>query len=222
MVFENNADITISDNTLGVNGAAALGISYGTTTAQNPSFNVQVGNQSPVTVSVAPTDTQTELLAKLNAIPGIQATLDGNGFLNLSSLDDNGINNGRITLTNGQGNAVAALGMKTSAVLHTAFRSQNLGIDGNVSTNMTSGSGITHYAKSMVALHAEEHATASDRADREEVFFNTLNESFLNETGVDIDQEMSDLIRFQTSYTAMTQLIQAAEKQFDDLINAIR
>ena len=74
----------------------------------------------------------------------------------------------------------------------------------------------------MVAFHAEEHAASTDRVTREETFYNTLNESYLNETGVDIDQEMSDLIRFQTSYTAMTQLIQAAEKQFDDLINAIR
>ena len=222
LVLEANADITFSDNTLGAAGADALGLSFGTTTAESPQFAIQVGTQSPVTITIEPGDTQANLMADLNAVPGITASLDANGYLQINSLDANGVNNGKLVLTNGRGNPVAALGMETGAVRHEAFRSSNLGVDGNVKTGLTGAPSIEKLSRSMVAFHAEEHSASVDRVQREETFYNTLNESFLNETGVDIDQEMSDLIRFQTSYTAMTQIIQAAEKQFDDLINAIR
>ena len=44
----------------------------------------------------------------------------------------------------------------------------------------------------MVSFHAEEHSSAEDRAGREKTYFNTLNERILNDTGVDIDEELSN------------------------------
>ncbi len=220
LVFEAQADVTIADVSLGAAGIAALGHDFGTVAAQNPSFTVQVGRQSPVTVAIDPTDTSTELLADLNAIDGVTASLDANGFLFIQSLDANGVNHGELNLVDGRGSPVQALGMYTAGVAHTAFRSQNLGPDGDIDTELTGSLSLDKFSRSMVSFHAEEHALAEERTIREETYFNTLNERILSDTGVDIDEELSNLIRFQTAYTAVTRLIQSAEEQFDDLINS--
>jgi flagellar hook-associated protein 1 FlgK len=222
LVIEGNADITIADVSLGAAGMAAIGHSAGTTAAENPSFSVQVGQQSPVTISIAPTDTQTDLLADLNAVPGITASLGGSGELIIQPLDSSGISHGRLTLDDGLGLPLKSMGMKTGKVSHTAFRTQNMGVDGNLSTEISGNSKIEGFGKSMIAFQAEQHAQADRAAESSSTFYNTLNERFLNETGVDIDQELTELIKFQTAYTAATQLIQASEKQFNDLMNALR
>lgn len=220
IVFEANSDITLADISLGNAGIQALGHDFGTFAATNPKFTVEVGKQSPVTIEIDPTDTQTELLANLNAIDGLTATIDGSGFLVLETLDANGVNHGELNLVDGQGSPVAALGLNTRGVKHAAYRTQNLGPDGDIDTELTGSLSLDKYARSMVSYHAEEHALAEDRTIREETYFNTLNERLLGDTGVDIDEELSNLIRFQTAYTAVTRLIQSAEEQFDDLINS--
>lgn len=222
LVIEGNDDITIADVSLGAAGLTALGHSAGTTAADNPSFSIQVGQQSPVTINIEPTDTQADLLADLNAVPGVTASLNGSGELVIEPLDSNGISHGRLTLDDGLGLPLKAMGVKTARVGHTPFRTQNLGVDGNINTEITGNSKLEGFGKSMIAFQAEQHAQAESAAERSSTFYNTLNERFLNETGVDIDQELTELIKFQTAYTAATQLIQASEKQFNDLINALR
>ncbi|MGM0423052.1 MAG: flagellar basal body rod C-terminal domain-containing protein, partial [Pseudomonadota bacterium] len=222
LVIEGNDDITVADVSLGAAGLDALGHSAGTTAADNPSFSIQVGQQSPVTINIEPTDTQADLLADLNAVPGVTASLNGSGELVIEPLDSNGISHGRLTLDDGLGLPLKAMGVKTARVGHTPFRTQNLGVDGNINTEITGNSKLEGFGKSMISFQAEQHAQAESEAERSSTFYNTLNERFLNETGVDIDQELTELIKFQTAYTAATQLIQASEKQFNDLMNSLR
>lgn len=220
IVFEAPADITLADISLGVAGIEALGHDFGTTAAQNPRFTVEVGRQSPVTIEIEPTDTATELLADLNAIDGVTASLDANGFLVIETLDANGVNHGVLNLVDGRGGPATALGMTTRGVNHGAFRTQNMGPDGDIETGLTGSLSLDKFSRTMVSYHAEEHALAEERTTREQTYFNTLTERLLSDTGVDIDEELSNLIRFQTAYTAVTRLIQSAEEQFDDLINS--
>ena len=222
IVLEGNADITLADTSLTAAGFDALGLSIGTTTAENPSFEVQVGQKSPITVEIDPADTAVDLLATLNAVPGLTASLGVGGELVLETLDANGVNRGALTISDGLGSPLAALGVTVSSVAQEAFRTQNLGIDADVDTQVTGVTTLEDYGRSVVSFHAEEHADAISSSEDETVFYNTLNQRLSDESGVDIDQELSDLIKFQTAYTAATQMIRAAEEQFDDLIAAFR
>ncbi|MBK9586061.1 MAG: flagellar hook-associated protein FlgK [Alphaproteobacteria bacterium] len=64
-------------------GFAFLGLKPELKEATDPYFDVSVGNNAAVRITIEPTDTETDLLAKLNAVPGLVAQTDANGFLSL-------------------------------------------------------------------------------------------------------------------------------------------
>jgi len=211
-----SSDITIADNGIGAAGIADLGLSFNTFPASNPSFTVQVGSQSAVTITVSPTDTQTELLAALNAVPGLKATLGTGGVLQLTP--DEG---GSLTLTNVNGTPLSDLGMSLSNIAPTAFRQNNLGPSGTLSTGLPSTSSISDFATRLVSAHAADYNGAESVAEQEEAYLATLDARNATINGVDIDQEIAELIRLQTAYTAAARMITATEEMFDQLLNSV-
>jgi len=208
-------DIDIADNGIGAAGMADLGLGFGTFNASNPSFTVQVGSQSPVTITISPTDTQAELLAALNAVPGLTATLVG-GALQLTP--DEG---GSLTLTNVSGTPLNDLGMSLSNVAPSAFRQNNLGPAGTLSTGLPSSTSISGYATRLVSAHAADYSGAESLAEQEEAYLATLDARNATISGVDIDQEIAELIRLQTAYTAAARMISATEEMFNQLLNSV-
>ena len=82
--FDSNSNIQIAAagaEPLSAQGFAFLGMTPTTVTATDPYFDVRVGNNDPVRVTINPADTEVELLAALNAIDGVVAQIDANGFL---------------------------------------------------------------------------------------------------------------------------------------------
>ncbi len=211
------ADITINDLTLGVAGLADLGLTPGTTTATNPSFTVQVGTQSPVTVSIAPGDTAANLLATLNAIPGLSATLGPGGELVMTP-----VMGGSISISNVSGEPIQAMGLTVSNIAHESFRTTGVGPDGTLSTGLVANANFADYSRSMLASQSEDHATSVTKSDRESTYYDTLKKRLSDESGVNIDQELSELIRIQTSYSAAARMITAAEQMMDELFAAFR
>ena len=211
------ADINIADISLGAAGLADLGLTPGTTTAQNPSFTVQVGTQSAVTVSIAPGDTAANLLATLNAIPGLSATLGPGGELIMTPT-----RGGSIVLANVSGEPMQALGLTVNNVAHAGFRTTAVGPDGSMSTGLVANSTFTDFSRSMIASQSEDHASAMTKTDRETAYFESLSKRASDESGVNIDQELSELIRVQTAYSAAARMISAAEQMMDELFNAFR
>lgn len=215
--LDTTADITIADISLGGAGLADLGLTPGTTTAQNPSFTVQVGTQSAVTVTIAPGDTAANLLATLNAIPGMTATLGGSGELIMTPT-----RGGSIALANVNGEPMQALGLTVNNVAHNAFRTTGVGPDGSMSTGLVANTTFNDFSRSMIASHSEDHASAMTKTDRETSYFESLSKRASDESGVNIDQELSELIRVQTAYSAAARMISAAEQMMDELFNAFR
>lgn len=210
------SDITIADNGIGAAGMADLGLSFNTFTATNPSFTVQLGSQSPVTITINPTDTSVELLAALNAVPGLTASLGVGGELLLTP--DEG---GSITLANTNGTPLNNLGMSLSNVGPTAFRQNNLGPSGTLSTGLPSTSGITDFSQRMVSAQSADYTVAETQATQEANYLSTLEARNSSISGVDIDQEIAELIRLQTAYTAAARMISATEELFDRLLNSV-
>jgi flagellar hook-associated protein 1 FlgK len=217
LVLDTTSAITISDNTIGAAGIADLGLSFGTFPASNPSLTVQVGTQAPVTIQIAPGDTSATLLAALNAIPGLSATLTGGGALQIEP-----IRGGSISIQNTTGTPVTALGMATTNVAHTAFRTSNMGPNADITSALAGTNTLEGYGRSFISAQAEEHSRAKDVQAREEGFFNTLETRYADQSGVNIDEEIAELVRIQSAYTAAARVITAAEELMDELLNAFR
>lgn len=216
LVFTGNSTITLSDNTLGAAGMAALGFTFGATPPQNPSFTVRVGTQTPVTITIGPADTAATLLAALNAVPGLSATLDG-GQLVLTPNEG-----GDITLTEGVGSPMAALGLAFSSTDHTPFRQDFLGPSGTLSTGLLANATLEAYARSIITGQSEEASAASANAEREVSYLQLLEKRIKDQTGVNIDEEMAQMIRIQSNYTAAAKMLATAERMLDELMQSIR
>ncbi|MEZ0223037.1 MAG: flagellar hook-associated protein FlgK [Alphaproteobacteria bacterium] len=216
LILTAGADITLADIDIGAAGMADLGFAFGTFTAQDPSFTVQVGTQSPVTVNISATDTSTDLLNTLNAIPGLTATLGTGGELILTPQYG-----GDITLANVTGTPLAALGMTVTNVPHVAFRQNNLGPGGTLTTGLSTGGALEDFARSSVSAQAEDASRAADAVNREDAYFQTLDKRNSDTSGVSIDEEIAALTRVQTAYSAAARMISATEKLLDDLLNSV-
>lgn len=210
-------NITITDTGIGGAGLSDLGLTPGTTVATNPSFTVQIGSQTPVTVSIAPGDTVTNLLTTLNTIPDLVATLNGSGGLVLTPA-----HGGAITIRNAVGTPIDSLGLSITNVAHTPFRDSNLGGSATLSTGILGNSTLEDFSRSMISDHAEDHGLAKDSMEKETAFLETLSNRFSNESGVDIDEELSNLIRIQTAYTAAARMIAKTEELFNELMQSFR
>jgi flagellar hook-associated protein 1 len=216
LVLTAGADITLADIDIGAAGMADLGFAFGTFAAQDPSFTVQVGTQSPVTVNISSTDTATDLLNTLNAIPGLIATLGTGGELILTPRYG-----GDLTLSNVTGTPLAALGMTVVNVPHTAFRQNNLGPGGTLSTGLLAGGSLEDFARGAISAQAEDASRAADAATREDTYFQALDKRNSDASGVSIDEEIAGLTRVQSAYAAAARMISATEKMLDDLLNSV-
>jgi flagellar hook-associated protein 1 FlgK len=215
LVLTGTGDITITDIDLGA-GIQDLGLDFTTYPAQNPSFTVQVGSQNAISVSIAPGDSAVELLAQLNAIPNLSATLGTGGELVLTP-----VNGGDITLQNSVGTPLAAMGVTVTNLPHTAFRQSNLGPNGGLAIGLVANASIEDFSRAVLTDQAQDANSAKSAATQEDSYLQTLNSRFTDESGVDLDEEVSELIRVQTAYSAAARMISASEKMLDDLLNAI-
>lgn len=208
-------DIQIANGTIGAAGMADLGFTFGTTTATNPSFSVQVGNLPATTITINPTDTATDLLNTLNTIPGITASLGSGGQLLITPTHGGGV-----TMTNISGDPLTVMGVTVTSVAQTPFRDTLLGPNADIPTGLLSSSTIADYTRSLISTQAEDYNVVKTGADKESSFLDTLAQRHSDESGVDIDQELSELVRIQTAYSAAARMITVSEKVLDELMQA--
>ena len=86
LILQSRGDIEIIAGVaepLSETGFAFLGLSEELVEAQDPYFDIAVGNQTETRIFIEPGDTEVDLLAKLNAVPGLAARIDANGFLEM-------------------------------------------------------------------------------------------------------------------------------------------
>ncbi len=209
--------ITLADAGIGAAGMADLGFTFGATPAVNPSFTVQVGTQSPVTINISAATTAASMMTSLNTIPGLNASLDVNGYLVLYPTQG-----GDITLKNTNGQPIQALGLTITAIPHGAFRSSNLGPAATLSTGLVGNATLEEFSRGVITSHSEDHNSTELLLDKETAFYETLNKRNNDTSGVDIDRELAELIRIQTAYSAAARMISASERMMDELLAAFR
>ncbi len=288
LVISTNGSYEIDSNTLptgiGDAGLVFLGLSdnAGSPVAPtDPYFDVQVGNNDPVRITLEPGDTQVELIAKLQAIPGLAVDTDAtltnietDGILRLRPGDDfdnpdfggdikliggpfevNGAAYGappaltaRAAIDNGA-NIVSALfgtytvsgggiedaspvdsfnyGSGTNASLAPpiptlSFRESLLGPSANISTGVRGSLTIIDFAQKMVNEHSQESILIQANIEDETSLRDVLQTQLLDESGVNLDEELGQLIVVQTAYSASARVLTAIDELFQELLNAVR
>lgn len=216
LVLQDNENITIGAGTLGADGLEALGLSAGTTNAQNPSFTLQLADGLTTTVSINSTDTSTQLLAQLNAIAGVNADLDGNGYLRIRT--DHGAD---IKLLNTVGTPLTALGMSISSVSHTAFRTANLGVNADIASQVNGADTIGAYSQRLVSTQSFAASNVQSTYQADETYRATVEQQYMNENGVNLDEEMGNLIAVQRVYGANAKMITTSLQLLQELLDAI-
>lgn len=105
---------------------------------------------------------------------------------------------------------------------HAAFRTTNLGPNGDITIDLPAGGNILSYANSLIAKQAQEYSLVKGEMDYEVSYRDTLSKKYQDETGVSIDGEMTTMITIQKSYAACARSITAVTEMFDALLGAIR
>jgi hypothetical protein len=111
MLLNNTVTKTGAVAVTGTNNAAISGLANG------DAFTIHTSvNTTPVTITIVTNQTPTQLLALLNAVPGITASLNGSSYLVVSTTDG-----GSLVLTDGSGTPLADSSLLTTAGTYTAY-----------------------------------------------------------------------------------------------------
>lgn len=217
VLLEANGDIDINLGTMSLAGLNALGFDVAVTPAENPSFTVQTSIGNPATITIGPASTAATLLADLNAINGVTATLGAGNELIIDT--DFG---GDLSLTNVIGNPITTMGMAFTQNIHIAQSSTNLGANGDLSAGITATDFIEEYGRRMITAQADDYSDAARSLDLEGDYRDVLRKQLDDNFGVDLDQETANLIQIQTNYSAAARVVSVAEELFDELLAAFR
>ena len=272
LVIESRGDIEILNSPttpMTEAGFNFVGLGPSTSEAEDPYFDVSVGNSDPVRITIEPTDTEVELLAKLQAVEGLAAQIDADGFLSLrpgnsftnpdfggdikitggpfttsgaalggtalgrTSLDDGvnivqslfgtyevvspGVVENLSPINSASYSSETAVGSGE----YVAFRSSNLGTQANINSGISSSTTLEDFSQKIVNFVAQELALSDARGDDEDTLRGLLEQQLLDESGVNIDEELSYLIVVQTAYAASTRVISAVDELFDELLSLV-
>lgn len=106
-----------------------------------------------------------------------------------------------------------------------AFTTTEPGLAGpGVGLDLDVGTGVTlqGYAAGIVAYQGQTRASVQAQLNFETGLKLSLDQRLKNESGVNIDEEISTLIQLQTSYAASARVISTITEAFDQLINIRR
>lgn len=218
LILTANNNITIGAGTLGTNGLRELGLETGVTAAVNPSFQIAVGNNELTTIEIAPTDTAATLLGKLNAIVGLDASLTVPGGALLIEPEEGG----DISLVDGLGAPLDALGVAVNDIAHAAFRVTGLGPGGNLNGRIQTGSSVLDYASQMVSVQSQDGNNADVALGTEDTYRAALEKQLLDQSGVNLDEEMALLVSIQTAYNASARTVGIVQQMLDELMDTVR
>ncbi len=250
-------------------GFAFLGLSALKSEAKDPYFDIKVGNNQPVRITIDPNDTETDLLAKLNAVDGLAVRMDANGFLSLRPGNDfnnpdfggdltiiggpfitnsaslSGTSLGRTSIDDGVNIIQSIFGTyeilsggvvenqspvinieyqsetKAGSGTYVSFRSEFLGPDASVSTDIGSSLTIKDFSQKIINEVSQELSLVNAKREDEKTLQGLLKQQLMDESGVNLDEELGKLIVVQLSYAASARVINVVEEIFNELLRAV-
>jgi flagellar hook-associated protein 1 FlgK len=231
-------------------GLGLLGLTDATYTTVDPYLDIQVGNNNPVRITIEPGDTEVELMDKLEfngvanpGIPDLYADMDAlTGFLTLrpGGDDSNGgpefggdikIIGGPFTATGAGANGTAAGTSLVQALFgnaapvvnvnHPPFRSSQLGQGVDISTGIINSTSLIDFTQKMVNRQTEQYNLAAARQGDAQTFRDLLQERLSDQSSVNIEEELANMIVMQTAFSAAARVITAIDEQFQELLRSV-
>ncbi len=206
----------------GAGGAAALQTALQTAVdtaigAGNATATVTGGNGSPLAIAIAPTGTHQLQVQATGATTGF-ATLLGN-----TAVGSDGIGGRQFfTGTNAATLAVSAAveGNPSAIAAGTAAAGP---LDGSMALNLadlsTSPTGADSVYRQAIVQLGVDTQTATNRDQIQQTATQSLDNARSQQSGVSIDEEMTNLVEFQHGYDAAARLLNTINTMLDTLIN---
>ena len=76
---------------------------------------------------------------------------------------------------------------------------------------------LQSYIRQMISQQGEAAATADSLRQGQEVVVNTLQQRFADQSNVNIDEEMANLLKLQTAYAANARVLSTVRDMLDSL-----
>jgi flagellar hook-associated protein 1 FlgK len=77
---------------------------------------------------------------------------------------------------------------------------------------------LTTYLRQVLSQQGEATTSANNLKQGQDVVLNALKQRFNDTSGVNVDQEMANLLTLQNSYSANARVLSAVKSMFDALI----
>ena len=103
-----------------------------------------------------------------------------------------------------------------------AYRQDNLGAGANIKAGILSGDSIADYGQKMINSQAQDIIVNKSQSDDATALHDMLQGRLLSESGVNVDEELSNMIVIQTAYSAAARVVSAAGSMFDELLAVFR
>jgi len=167
-------------------------------TAMNLTGTIQLGagnGGNEYSVSVQPTDTLTDVMTNID---------------NINALDNTGVV--ASLSTNGSGNSVLVLTKGSQISIPSGTITGTIGL---------AGATYADYEAGVVANIGQATKTATNLSTYNQNMLTSLQQQQSQESGVSIDDEMSNLIKFQNAYQAAASIYTTAETLMNSLLEAV-
>jgi flagellar hook-associated protein 1 FlgK len=89
-------------------------------------------------------------------------------------------------------------------------------------TNLATSATLQNYASAAIAFQANIAATTKSSVDSASTIYSALNRQYLDESAVNVDEQLSNMITIQSSYAASARTITAIKQMMDELEQAVQ
>lgn len=113
-----------------------------------------------------------------------------------------------------------AKGNNDLAVWIAGLRNYDISFNDSIADSPIKGNGtVSEYYNAMIGQLGVKSQEAGRRIDNNDVLLAQVSNSRLSVSGVSIDEEMANLVKFQQAYSASARMISTLDEMFDKLIN---
>lgn len=106
---------------------------------------------------------------------------------------------------------------------HVDFRTENIGAQNAFNIDVIfESTTLEDFARNMISRQAEAHHQTEIQYDSEEVYLVDVEKRIMDDSAVNSDFEMANLIQLQRNYTAAAKMITTLDEIFAELMNAVR
>lgn len=102
-----------------------------------------------------------------------------------------------------------------------AFRTDFLGPNAAISTNIVGAIDILDFSQRLVNQQTQDLILTETRLGDEDSLREVLQTQLLNDSGVNIDEELANLIVYQTAFGAAARVVTAVDEMFQELLRAV-